>query len=76
MKSLNSDQLRRRLSANNCVMNVLTEENGTIVELLRHRGLEAVRMPEAPTSNDDVSYTPTSETLRKLGEALLNGGAL
>ncbi len=42
MQNLNSDQLRRQLGENNAAMNILTDDNQNIVELLAGRGLQAI----------------------------------
>ena len=43
MQNLNSDQLRRQLDENNAAMNILTDDNQKIVELLAERGLKAIK---------------------------------
>ena len=65
MQNLNSDQLRRQLDENNAAMNILTDDNQKIVELLAQRGLKAIE-----PDNNDVAIHPCVMQLDKLGEAL------
>ena len=65
MQNLNSDQLRRQLDENNAAMNILTDDNQKIVELLAQRGLKTIE-----PDNNDVAIHPCVMQLDKLGEWL------